>query len=55
MECIRTMNLEDVIKELRIATKTHNDMNKEYGTNDHNHVSIVVECILEAYDKVREQ
>ena len=49
------MNLEELIKELRLATKTHNDMNEEYGTNDHNHVSIVVECILEAYDNEREQ
>ena len=45
------MKLEDVIKELRTATRVHNEMNEEYETDDHNHVSIVVECILEAYDK----
>ena len=45
------VDLEHIIKELRIALKTHNDMNKEYGTDDQNHVSLVVECILQAYDK----
>ena len=45
------MNLEFVIKELRISLTKQREMDVEYGIDSSNHVSNVVECILQDYDK----